>query len=318
VKTGLVQDGEGRNSFDRLKEHQTGNPRALTISKKEIVHTEAVDRVEALFHRLYAEKRVSGEWFEFSSEPEVQDAIKHAKAFSKDVAKIVPIFEEADALAKIEDNGKTLEPDASHLKLLAIIGVATLEISKIEELEALISDKFAQAVKAGVSNIGKVVKEQVRVIKPKFNAKAFMDANPELYEKYLVADQKWQGSFVPNAKVKKAAVVGIDFDDFIAVTNAQIAAVKRLEDSVALNEPLLSLTQQKALSEWDLDVAKAQLRVACGKYQEITGVCSWKRYFKESLTFNEGQFQEENAELWSQYLTDEKTGTYLIPRKRKL
>ena len=318
VKIGLVRDSDGRNSYDRLKEHQTGNPRALTIAKKEIVHTEAVDRVEALFHRLYAAKRVSGEWFEFNSEAELQDAIKHAQAFSKEIAKIVPIFQSAEEFAKVPDNGTAIDANENHLQLLKAVSVATLEIATIEELTDIISSKFAQAIKAGVNDIEKVAKEQVRVIKPKFDSKAFMDANPEIYEKYLVVGQKWQGSFLTDAKSKKAAAVDDAFEKFLAEVNAQIAAVTRLEDSVRLNEPLLALTQQKALSEWDLDVAKAQLRVACGEYQSITGVCTWKRQFKESKVFNEGLFQEENPDLWSQYLTDEKTGSYLISKKRKI
>jgi hypothetical protein len=318
VKIGLVHDADGRNSYDRLKEHQTGNPRALAIAKQEIVHTEAVDRVEALFHRLYAERRVSGEWFEFSSESEVKEAIKHAQKFSQEVAKIVPIFKSAEELAKVADNGMNLDADTYHLQLLKTISVATLEIARMEELEGVISGKFAQAIKAGVSDIEKVAKEQVRVIKPKFNSKAFMEANPETFEKYQVVSQRWQGSFLIDAKAKKAAEVDNSFEDFLGRVNVQVASVIRLEDSVRLNEPLLALTQQKALSEWDLDVAKAQLRVACGKYQSISGVCTWKRYFKESTVFNEGRFQEENPDLWAQYLTDEKTGTYLISKKRKL
>jgi hypothetical protein len=99
---------------------------------------------------------------------------------------------------------------------------------------------------------------------------------------------------------------------------SQIAAVKNIEESAALNEPLLALTQRKALSTWEHDVADAQLRVACGKNQAILGICKWERRFNSTDIFNEGLFQEENPQLWAVYLTDASTGTYLISRKRKI
>ncbi len=318
VKIGLVRDSEGRSSFDRLKEHQTGNPKTLKIVRNEVIHTEAVDRVEALLHKLYAEQRVSGEWFEFNSERQVQDAISRTKAFSKEVAKIVPIFEQAEALAKVKDNGETIPASDEHRMLLSTIGLATLELSEIKSLENIITGKFAAAVKAGVSGIEKVVKTQIRTIQPKFDAKLFLADEPEMYAKYLVLGEKWQSSFLTNAKTKKAASLSQAFKLFLEDIVAQISAVKTVEDSASLNEPLLALTKQKALSSWELEVAKAQLRVGCGSNQAIEDVCSWKRQFSETKIFNEGQFQEENPELWSNYLTDEKTGTYLIPKKRKI
>jgi hypothetical protein len=318
VKIGLVRESEGRSSFDRLKQHQTGNPKTLKLLSKEIVHTEAVDRVEALLHKFYAEQRVSGEWFEFKSEQQVQDAIKRTKAFSKEVSKIVPIFEKAEGLAKVKDNGKTIPASDEHRKLLSTISLATLELSEIKSLENIITGKFVAAVKAGVSGIEKVVKAQIRTIQPKFDTKLFMDEEPEIYAKYVMLGKKLQASFLTNAKIKKAASLSHDFELFLEFIDAQISAVKSVEDSALLNEPLLAITKQKALSSWELEVAKAQLRVGCGRNLAIEGVCSWKRQFSETTIFNEGQFQEENPDLWSSYLTDEKTGTYLIPKKRKI
>jgi hypothetical protein len=166
VKIGLVRASERRNSFNRLREHQTGNPRALQILKKEIISTQAVDRVEALLHRLYAKQRVSGEWFEFKSELQVQEAIKRTKVFAKEVAKIVPVFDEAEALSKAQDNDKSIPATDQHKKLLETIAIANLEISEIKVLESVIDAKFAEAVKAGVSGMDKVVKTQIRTIKP--------------------------------------------------------------------------------------------------------------------------------------------------------
>jgi hypothetical protein len=89
----------------------------------------------------------------------------------------------------------------------------------------------------------------------------------------------WQSSFLTNEKIKKAASLPHDFELFLEFIDAEISAVKSVEESALLNEPLLSLTKQKALSSHELEVAKAQLRVGCGRNLAIEGVCPWKRQF---------------------------------------
>jgi hypothetical protein len=97
------------------------------------------------------------------------------------VSKIVPILEQAEGLAKLKDNGKTIPASDEHRKLLSTISRATLGLSEIKSLENIITGKFVAAVKAGVSGIEKVDKTQIRTIQPKFDSKLFMDEEPELF-----------------------------------------------------------------------------------------------------------------------------------------
>lgn len=96
VKIGLVAKSDHRSSFERLKEHQTGNPRALRIDESQIVKTDAVSIVEAQLHKIFAPKRVSGEWFNFPSEQDVFQAISEAQRLSTEIAELVPIFQEVE------------------------------------------------------------------------------------------------------------------------------------------------------------------------------------------------------------------------------
>ena len=98
VKIGLVRDADNRDSFNRLVEHQTGNPRQLDLDRSGIIKTDAVDLVEAQLHRFFAPRRVSGEWFEFAAEAEIQEAIKKATSFAKDAEERVPVFQIAEVL----------------------------------------------------------------------------------------------------------------------------------------------------------------------------------------------------------------------------
>ena len=57
-KIGIVRDAAGRDSKNRLLEHQTGNPRKLCIV--ESLSMPAVEAVETNLHYLFARNRVMG------------------------------------------------------------------------------------------------------------------------------------------------------------------------------------------------------------------------------------------------------------------
>ena len=63
VKIGLVKgNDDGRSSFERRKEHQTGNPREIIVEAE--VKTKAqVSTLESLIHQNLAIHRHRGEWF---------------------------------------------------------------------------------------------------------------------------------------------------------------------------------------------------------------------------------------------------------------
>ena len=73
VKIGLVYND--RSPYERLKDHQTGNPRRLSLSDEYIVETDAVSFVEAQLHNRFSAKRVLGEWLRFESEKDLKVAI---------------------------------------------------------------------------------------------------------------------------------------------------------------------------------------------------------------------------------------------------
>ncbi|UCC25287.1 MAG: GIY-YIG nuclease family protein, partial [Gemmatimonadales bacterium] len=76
-KIGLVA-GE-RTTEQRVKEHQTGNPRQ--IHEEVSVETPAVDDLETYMHGRFAPWRVSGEWFHLTAD-RLQEAIGEARSRS--------------------------------------------------------------------------------------------------------------------------------------------------------------------------------------------------------------------------------------------
>lgn len=317
VKIGLVAQKEGRDSLSRLKEHQTGNPRVLSIDKKQIVLTEAVHRVEAQLHKLFAPSRVSGEWFNFPEEKHVNAAIDEARRLAEDVAKIVPIFEQAEALSKTPSSENKISADQEALDLVNEIARAKTELAKLNDLEAIIAEKFKEAVSKG-SDLKGAVKVVNVTYKPEFNLDAFRDENPALYRKYIEIVESWRQKFTPPTKKLAFEELPEEFKTQVLEIEKLINTVTSPENAYLLNEPQLLITNLKALSEWDYEVAIAKLKLLCGANAGIEGVCTWSRKFADPKeVFNEKKFVEENPEIYLDYLAEAKTGTYIRAAKRK-
>ena len=73
VKIGLVT--APKVCAERLLELQTGNPRKLTIPEGFCISTDAVSMVEAQLHRRLSNFRIGGEWFKFTDEQDLANAV---------------------------------------------------------------------------------------------------------------------------------------------------------------------------------------------------------------------------------------------------
>ena len=167
VKIGLVAGD--RSSEDRLTEHQTGNPRRL--KNQTVIATNAVHRVEAQLHRLYAPYRVGGEWFDFSDEKALKSAVETTQNLAKEMASYVPKFESAAALnatAEASSFAKTFMTAKTKLSLCKALA---------DEIKA----KLSAAIEAG-EDVQGAAKTKTVTPAPKFSVTKFKAAHKELYE----------------------------------------------------------------------------------------------------------------------------------------
>ena len=316
VKIGLVHGY--RDSLTRLKEHQTGNPRSLFIDENLLVKTGAVDRVEAQLHKIFAPKRVSGEWFELPSDKEIQEAVSKAKELAEEVNRLMPVFSAADELALKPSNETQISASEDALALSTDIARAKGEIAVCNDLEAVISQKFKEAMADEKGVVGGAAEVVTVNYKPKFMEDAFKANNPELYAKYLDSVQSWKKTFTPKAKKQVRESLEQDFLDEVSRIEKLMGAVTSVEEAYLLNEPQLLVTNLKALSSWTEETSIAKLKVLCGTNAGIEGVCTWIRKFGDPKSvFNEQKFVEENPEIYLDFLAEAKTGTYIRVAKRK-
>lgn len=316
VKIGLVH--APRVSLDRLPEHQTGNPRILHIDKNQVVKTDAVDRVEAQLHKIFAPKRVSGEWFELPNETELHEAISQAKALANEVGLLVPIFNSADELARMESTQDVIPASDEATALSFDVAKARGELAVCAELESSIAQKLQEALEDDEG----VVKGAAKVVtvnyKPKFMVDALKTENPELVEKYLEEVSTWSQTFRLKAKKLERNSLDRDFLDEVERIEALIDSVRSVEDAYLLNEPQLFVTNLEALSSWNEQISLAKLKVLCGTNAGIENICTWTRKNGDPKSvFDEDRFASENPELYFDYFAEGKTGTYIRVAKRK-
>lgn len=317
VKIGLVAQKKDRGSFERLKEHQTGNPRILRIDPDQIVKTQAVSMVEAQLHKIFAPKRISGEWFNFPDEHELEEAISEARKLSLEIDKVVPVFEKAEKLSKETSLADKAAPTDDAIELSQVIIRTSSEISILEMLEKRIQAAFEEAVESG-DDLKGAAKVVTRTFQPVFKIEEFKAEHEDIYKKYIRMESTWTGNFRPSGKKLPLDELNKDFQTQIEVIQKQIDAVKSPSDAYLLNEPQLEITNLKALASWEHDIALAKLKLLCGQYAGIDGICTWNRKFSDPKeVFDVVKFVEENPELYVDYLAEAKTGTYIRRVKRK-
>jgi hypothetical protein len=316
VKIGLVRYKEGRDSFNRLLEHQTGNPRPLGLKREEIVVTDAVDLVEAQMHRLFADQRVSGEWFEFANELEIQKAVTKARELKDEVEKLVPLFEQAEKLKNLESTEPMKAATEEDLALALELAIAKDCVKVCDDFINNIKQKLVAKVDAG-GEVSDVADTVVKTYKPKFLEADFKAAYPELWKKYVEETKKWQNSFLNKVKVKEVASLGEYFNASIAQISEAIGKFASHADALLLNEPQLALLKLKGEASWNLAISEAKLKIRVGTAEGIEGVCTWRRYWNVGEAFNSEGFAAENPELAKQFVSLPETKTYVQPKKNK-
>lgn len=313
VKIGLVRYSENRDSFGRLAEHQTGNPRRLLLEAARIVQTEAVDLVEARLHQLYAKNRISGEWFEFSDDKDLQTAISAASDMAREVSQVIPRFEIADKLDREISNGLARAATSEEEALGMRLQVARKQVKACESLESDVKLILTKAVSEG-KDISVAAKSSVKSYAPKFVEDDFKKDNEKLWESYLVETASWYHTFLPKAKAED---LGNDFEAEISRLAEQSRAAESSGDLSELVEVNLGLTNLKGIASWEDKVATTDLKISMGLFDELTGVCTWKRHWNPKTVFDSETFAAEHPDLAKKYVSTPEPKTVVKPKKGK-
>jgi hypothetical protein len=312
VKIGLVKSP--RTSEDRLIEHQTGNPRRLVIPEGHIVFTEAVSLVEAQLHRRFATDRIGGEWFTFSDPKKLEAAIAASKSLASEVGLATPLLLQADALESQVSNQNMIPATEFALEQVRILAVAKEQEKATKALGADIKSLLVGVAIAG-GDLGAAATIQSKTFKAKFDETKFLMDYPDVAQQYFVDKTGWSQRFVIKYKLPKEFAFEEEFSAQLDEIRGMLPEGKSKVSAIDLEEPLLRLTQLEAITDWDLALSLAKLKIECGLNEGIDGVCTWKREATQKSSFDANKLFEADYELYAQYVLDETTKQYLIPSK---
>ena len=302
-KVGIVREKKERTSAERLKDHQTGNPRKLFVH--DFIKCQVVEEVETVFHKLMAPKGVRGEWLELE-ESELAQAIGLIKRLNEEVNDHYGFFEQAELLKKQESSEEVVSADEEILGWHRSYAAADVRSKAAGKVLKLISDALKEAVSSGVE-LNQIVEIQLKEGRKSFDKESFRAQYADLFEKYVTFEETSKQRFTPTIpKEIKDSLNEIDPELFntLEVIEGFIEDVKSSKRTYQeLHGQYLRALSIEADADWIKTIAEARIKTACAAAGGIEGVCTWSRANETRQAFDEKLFREENPDLADQFTT---------------
>ena len=293
VKIGLVE--LLRESSNRKKEHQTGNPRDLFRVRH--VKTDCVRAVEKYLHWHYIEYGVRGEWFKFDDET-LSGAIKYAEELRDKFADQITSLSHGIRYQSVVSDGRVKPATDEAQRWLHEYNVAHLIKTESEKA----TQKFREAVKEAyasgvdVTDAGEVTGIQRRIL----DEKALKINEPDLYGKYLFEKIIARFKVTPagaaaeyDPRVAKAAVRSSDL-----VQAVEAMKSKKL-DFNAVSQIAFGVDSASKFYAKEKELAQLHLQAQCESAEKIDSICTWKR--EADSKFDLARFKKEQPEAHERY-----------------
>ena len=325
-KIGIVRNE--RDSEQRIKEHQTGNPHRIVPYR--ILTTKAPMLIEGMLHAKYSEHQVSTEWFKFEDQM-IDEVIAEAERLDEEhgeaVANMSKHFgvtaskpertltgDDLEKAKKLRDDAYKIEKDLKKYYFL---------MKKAEHQLEKLTDNHRNGIR-GVSVV------TITPAKNEFNLAKWWKNASEDKKKLAGVPQKpkndftllylqdedykkatatyWEKTHSKESKEASDAKESIpkhkpeDFND---------TGLDRTDEIIELHKDFCEQKGKHDGKKKELEAKIIQLMVMCGEHKGIKDICSWERKQPSELKPNESLMKKNFAED----LTDT---TYFVETKAKV
>jgi hypothetical protein len=249
TKIGLITYKNDRNSQSRISEHQTGNPRELSVFR--YVPTFCVSAAETYMHRKYASLRFHGEWFQLS-ESQILEAVDFC-----------------ESLAKRFDGEQ--EWQREYLRADGLIKKFESAVLPVKQLILSIAESGGDV--SGIADV------QTRSVS-NWDEPGFKGVYPDIWTQFLIEKRNKRRFTVVRVK---------DVSHFTDNSLSElIERASRLEEILSdstgcsvvpsgLKEAYLDLLPLGNQAKVDKEIAEAHLKVLCAENDGVQSVCKWSR-----------------------------------------
>jgi len=302
-KIGIVRDKDNRSTEDRLREHQTGNPRLLRAHW--VVRTPAVEQIETTLHGCFAPWRISGEWFHFdeSQFPAVHKTTKDLAAQAK---KKEDFLNTAEQLKSVESSDLVIKPSKDAIALYRRLGAIKANLSFAENGVKSLKAFFDSLYKKG-DDVSDYYSLTSRIGTLEFDEEAFKEKHPKIWSKYLVSKSRPEQRFILSELSvfkKNQSLLNTDLNSLNTEIGRLVSGSKFSKNSLnQIHSHFLKMLTFQSPLEWEDTLIEAELKSLCGEASGIEGLCSWNRKFKESTSFDKTAFKNDHPEKWDLFTT---------------
>lgn len=310
-KIGIVRDNERSRSVDeRLREHQTGNPRELFIAH--VKQTPLVERIETLLHGQHATRRIGGEWFHLPGSG-LHDVIAVAAAHIVTAHNIAPILDEAVELAETPSSGKVIAASPDHVALhhdfIDVRAQLTACQNAIDHLttQLLARQHIEQPERPWVQL-------DVKAPRRTFDKKAFAAAHPDIYEQYLIKKETFTKTFRPNLR-GAATPLDVANPDVSEASDTAATLNADTTDGDTLHRTYLAMLEHHAPLLWLHDQLETSMRIACRDNDGIADICTWKRSTANRPELDTDALRTDHPDLFGQFAQTGQPITAATPLK---
>ena len=298
VKIGKAS-GDG-GSLQRLKGHQTANPRDLVLHH--VSQTPAPFWVENGLHQRLSALRVRNEWHKLSA-IELSDAIALAESLSKETFKHYPFIEEQERLRTMISEGETATPTEEsthwHMRLCKAH-------SQLNQIDALTS-----AYKAVISELDKEDLEQAEeedlvliehYASGTFDINGFNQKYPQLIDAFTTCQSVITGTLSP--KYIKFQIFEFD-PELETFSKSFIDLCSGVSNKIAtfgeLSELFSEVQYRENVINWEKEIAVAHLASICGTNNGIEGQITWNRSEKVKTKVDQEALETEYSNEFSEF-----------------
>lgn len=265
------------------------------------MHAPAISDLEASLHDRFATRRVLGEWFELPGRAALAEAVDAARILAAVQDEHLNALREAEDLKSIESNTELVAATADvvdwHRKTIAARALKSGVAKLRKQSEAVF--KLALAAGADIGLFATVTERN----RESFDNDKFAESNPDLFQQFLRAETKLTQRFDP--KKIEADVFTQPDDEFTGLATRMEVLVQSATSNFDLLEDLhlahLELLSHQARSAWDLELAEANLKVACGSAPGIEGLCTWPRVLSTTEKFDPAAFMRAHPDLHEEF-----------------
>ena len=310
-KVGIVRDNDRSRSVDeRLREHQTGNPRELFIAHTE--QTPLVERIETLIHGQHATQRVGGEWFHLPGTG-LNNLIATAATHIAAANTVTPILHQANDLAATPSNGQTIPASSEHLALhnhyinvRAQLSACQTAINHL--ITQLLTRQHTEQPRRPWVHV------DVKAARRTIDKKAFEAAHPDLYQQYVTEKESFTKAFRPSTKGTATPLEAAN-PTLAEITTTATNSHADTHDGDTLHRIYLAVLEQQAPLLWAQDQIDTTMRVACADNDAISDICTWKRSTVTRPELDTDALKTEHPDLFEQFVqTGEPTTAHIATK----